>query len=579
MAGNLPPLIPGSGLVEVQHTAFSVDALGRYLCSTWGEATQNGGQPFDALVIGSGMYGAYCAEKIWRFGAAKGLRVLVLEAGPFLISEHVQNIANIGLNVPASIEPATDPGVARELVWGIAWRGNVAFPGLAYCFGGKSLYWGGWSPRLTPEDLQRWPTATRQGLQGLYPLLERETGVDPTTDFISGPLYDELVRAFAAQTGNVAEIHTAGGTAGVFPAPLAVQGAQPASGLFSFDKYSSAPLLAEALREDAGSSGGQDSRRRLFLVPKAHVLRLSVQNGQVNGIDVAVAGQRTFLSIPGSCAVVLAGSTIESTRLALFSFPRDLMGGNLMAHTRTDFTVRIRRTAFQALPAHLETAAFLIRGSHAQARFHIQVTASANQGASSDSLLFRMVPDLDLLGGLLANEDPNWIAITLRGVAEMGGDRQAPNRLSGRSWIDLSPWETDEFGIPRAWVNLAVQPADIAIWRAMDAAMLDLCRRVAGTPGNIQYLYDGSWQNAPYPADRPFPPWHQGLGETYHEAGTLWMGDDPSQSVTDPNGKFHHVGNAYCCDQAAFPTVGSVNPALTGLTLARRMAEHLVGIR
>jgi len=45
-------------------------------------------------------------------------------------------------------------------------------------------------------------------------------------------------------------------------------------------------------------------------------------------------------------------------------------------------------------------------------------------------------------------------------------------------------------------------------------------------------------------------------------------------SVTDPLGRFHHVSNAYCCDQAIFPIVGSVNPVLTGLTLAHRLAQH-----
>ena len=97
------------------------------------------------------MYGAYCAAKLYRLAPTK--RVLVLDAGPFLVSEHIQNLARIGLNVPAPIPPASDPGVARELVWGLAWRGNVPFPGLAYCFGGKSIYWGGWCPRLTAADL------------------------------------------------------------------------------------------------------------------------------------------------------------------------------------------------------------------------------------------------------------------------------------------------------------------------------------------------------------------------------------------------------------------------------------------
>lgn len=44
--------------------------------------------------------------------------------------------------------------------------------------------------------------------------------------------------------------------------------------------------------------------------------------------------------------------------------------------------------------------------------------------------------------------------------------------------------------------------------------------------------------------------------------------------MTDPLGRFHHVTNAYCCDQAIFPIVGSVNLVLTGLTLAHRLAQH-----
>src|ERR1051326_4745735 len=115
MPGDLPLLVEASAsAVDVQRTTFSIDALGRYLCSTWEEATGNGGAPFDAIVIGCGMFGGYCAEKIWRFGAAKQLRVLALEAGPFLVSEHVQNIADIGLNVPVAIDPSQDPGQPRE---------------------------------------------------------------------------------------------------------------------------------------------------------------------------------------------------------------------------------------------------------------------------------------------------------------------------------------------------------------------------------------------------------------------------------------------------------------------------------
>ena len=64
--------------VEIQETTFTMDVMGRYICSTWDEAVNNGGVMFDVVVIGAGMFGAYCAEKLYRNA---NLRVLVLDAG------------------------------------------------------------------------------------------------------------------------------------------------------------------------------------------------------------------------------------------------------------------------------------------------------------------------------------------------------------------------------------------------------------------------------------------------------------------------------------------------------------------
>ncbi len=67
-----------------------------------------------------------------------------------------------------------------------------------------------------------------------------------------------------------------------------------------------------------------------------------------------------------------------------------------------------------------------------------------------------------------------------------------------------------------------------------------------------------------------------GLGTTHHEAGTMWMGNDPNRSVTDLNGRIHHVANAYVAGPALFPTLGSANPSLTALSLARKTASAIV---
>lgn len=306
------------------------------------------------------------------------------------------------------------------------------------------------------------------------------------------------------------------------------------------------------------------------------------------------------MDCPGApaCAVVLAASTIESTRLALESFPTPRMGRNLMAHLRSNTTVRIKRSVFDpGLPNRLEAAALFVRGSRPQARFHLQVTAAAVVGADPEVTLFRMVPDIELLDRFLASQTADWIVITLRGIGEMKGD-QNPNapKVTGAvpSWMDLSD-QTDEFGtgFRRAWVNLAATPADIDLWNAMDDAALALALTIAeDDPSNIQYFYKdsflndgndpGSWHDAPPPRsvnnDRNDPrnKVRDGLGTTHHETGTLWMGTDASNSVVDLNGRFHHISNGYVAGPAVFPTIGSANPSLTGLALARKTAAAVV---
>jgi hypothetical protein len=53
------------------------------------------------------------------------------------------------------------------------------------------------------------------------------------------------------------------------------------------------------------------------------------------------------------------------------------------------------------------------------------------------------------------------------------------------------------------------------------------------------------------------------------------MGDDTNTSVTNPESRFHFVSNAYAAGPSLFPTVGSPNPMLTGVALARRLADQV----
>jgi choline dehydrogenase-like flavoprotein len=494
-----------------------------------------------------------------------------VEAGAFLLPSHVQNLPRLGLGGPAEqvvAANAADPG-PQNLVWGHPWHSNQAFPGLAYCIGGRSLFWGGWSPRLTPADLgpraadqASWPADAATYLLANYEAVETEMGVRPTTDYISGSLFDRL----NARLGSVV-----GPGQSVEEAPLAVQGQSPESGLFPFDKYSSAYLLFDAVREDIGRRwrNNIDAWRHLMVLPRAQVVRLTTSGNRVTEIELLVNDQQQFLRPPllsPNCTVVLAASTIESTRLALDSLPApamgsNRMGSNLMAHLRSDITARIRRSAIPGLPAQptaLEIAALIVRGTNSDGHeYHMQVTASA--GAGSDANLFTAVPDLDLLDALRANQDPAWIAITFRAIGQMIGQPGAQPGEAKKSWMNLA-WQSDpRTGSPRAWVNLEPSDADMTAWKEMEDAAVALAKAVAGSTADIQNVAVS--RNA--------------IGTTHHEAGTLWMGS-PGQSVTDSFGKFHHVANAYVAGPGLFPVIGSANPSLTATTLARRTADAIV---
>jgi choline dehydrogenase-like flavoprotein len=65
-----------------------------------------------------------------------------------------------------------------------------------------------------------------------------------------------------------------------------------------------------------------------------------------------------------------------------------------------------------------------------------------------------------------------------------------------------------------------------------------------------------------------------GLAST-HVQGTCRMGDDPSRSVVDRNGESHDVRRLFVGDGSLVPRTLSVNPSLTIMALATRLAEHL----
>jgi choline dehydrogenase-like flavoprotein len=65
------------------------------------------------------------------------------------------------------------------------------------------------------------------------------------------------------------------------------------------------------------------------------------------------------------------------------------------------------------------------------------------------------------------------------------------------------------------------------------------------------------------------------IGGTAHQAGTARFGTDPARSVLDLDCKAHELDNLYIADASFFPSIGAVNPTLTIVANALRVADRI----
>ena len=542
--------------LTTEYTTFTRDVFGRYICNTFDEAlvtidpnaraaaglpARGDLRPFDFVIIGGGTFGAALAEHLWFRSTNRSERILVLEGGPFVLPEHVQNAPVLGLGAG---DPRKDHLPQKE-VWGLAWNSSdpIGFPGLAYCVGGRSVFWGGWSPRLLDSELPTnvWPKAVLDdltpknlpdGRKGYFRQSSDQIGVTETNDFIFGDLHRAMRKQLfdglstitdamdlaglpdhpAVEYGNTPT--TVDGLAkllGIDPlpspppplqtlrnqakleAPLAVQGQSGHAGFFPFNKFSAVPLLIKATREAANQSSGDDVKKRLMVVARCHVIRLNTVN-DVGGQRVSeIITERGPLPISPEAKVIIALGTVESTRLALSSFGSDgRIGRNLLAHLRSNVDFRVPRAALAALPVTakaLEASALFVKGEHqfkkpdgspdGVGHFHFQITASGRSagGTDSEAELFKKIPDIDTFDAQ-KNATDTHVVITVRGIGEL--EPKQDGDFGNSVTLDLDSQQNDEFQARRAFVNLQPSARDMELWNAMDKASDDAAKVFAG---------------------------------------------------------------------------------------------------
>lgn len=531
---------------------------------------------YDTVVVGAGAGGGAASEVL----AASGRRVLIVELGGQpdhrAMSDTLRNPrATLGLAGP------TDPAAAgRPRVSELAGETRVVLPpdGLygnnACAVGGGTRVYGAQAWRFGPDDftmatrygvpdgsdLSDWPIGYPD-LEPYYELAERRFGVsgdvsaDPWVPR-SGPLpMPPITRTLSGDL--LAEAAGRLGW-GVVAPPLLIN---------SVDRDGRRACVKCPRCVGFGCPVGAKAGTHNTALPAAvaegaalctgtTVERLVVENGRVTGVALAAERDgRIWRGTVRAGEVVLGAGAIETARLLLLS---EIGTGHDQVGRR--------------LQGHVYAGALGVFGD--------PVLDLTGPGVSLGTCDFRHGNDGFIGGGILANEfvatpQMSYSYLTGAGLLDRFEDglpgrmaHLAPRMLrvagpvqevtSAESRVRLDPEVTDRYGNPVARLSGSTHEEDRRIQRRQS----ERAAQWLAEAGAVRVVSVGE-----------VPPGRPSSGQ--HQAGTCRMGTDPGRSVTDPWGRVWGHDNVRIVDGSVHVTNGGVNPVLTILAGALRIATDM----
>jgi glucose dehydrogenase len=469
----------------------------------------------DCLVIGSGTSGVTAAIEL----ADRGLRVAILEAGPLILTEHVGSgpFANRG-----DIVPQIHDLVRYGTVWtsekdvAAAQAGSAKPNNNAWSVvGGRTVFWGGCTPRFRDEDFAYWPYDAAE-IRPWYERAERLIGA-------SGGVGDNAAPPFmthAAQDRLLARLGTQGivGT----HAPLCVDTRAVQGGRMSLGFDSSISRLLRCRH-----FGRVENGARLSLAAETEAVRLDLKGGLVRSVRVRDRRSGETFGIPAR-QIILAGGCLQSTRLAMASGLND--GDPLVGRFIGDHL--FRQAVLQLPEALREKSLYIFIPPTADRPFHAQL-----QGMFQDTWYSPLHATCYLDG----DANGRCVLFYCFGISKAEREGRLVLCGDGTSMKDYCVVNDRSPGDSKTLAAMAQFTADVA-----DA----LGAKVVRTEENA-------------------------AGAALHEFGGLRMGRDAASSVTDPDGRFWRVSNLSCVDAAIWPHQGSANSYLTITAIALRNASNL----
>lgn len=511
---------------------------------------------YDVIIVGSGPGGGTLALELARTGK----RILILERGDYLKREP-DNWSSQAVFVDGKYQ-CTDVWHDRA--------GDAFHPGLHYLVGGNSKVYGGALYRLRKEDFG--DLAHAEGVSPAWPLgydvfepyytraeqlfhVHGLRGADPTEPWASAPYPYPPV----AHEPRIQQLHDSLTRAGhhPYPQPLAILldeadgRVAPYSACIRCDAFDGFPCLTNG-KADAQviCIDPAVAHDNVTLLTGAYVERLETDAGghNVTGVHVVRGGvaevyTADIIAVAAgalSSALLMFRSTSEAHPGGLAN-GSDLVGRNYMRHNNSAFmaiSFEPNDTIFQKTLALSDF--YFGADDYEYPLGEIQMIGKSHgpqvQGEALPTWL-QWFPNRPF-DELARHSLDFWV---------MTEDLPLPqNRImlrnDGRVVLDMKPTGDD----PHRRLRHKLQ----GLLGALDAHPHLLERS----------LYLG--KNIP-------------IGGTAHQAGTMRFGSDPATSVLNLECRAHEVDNLYVVDASFFPSIGAVNPTLTIIANAMRVAEHI----
>ncbi len=295
---------------------------------------------------------------------------------------------------------------------------------------------------------------------------------------------------------------------------------------------------------------------------------LTDQNGLCTGVSYVDRQQKREYQVRAK-AVVVAGGTLESTRLLLNSrSPRFSNGlansSGVLGKYLTD-TVGFGVSAYfpQLMGRKIENEDGIggghlmipwwlqgVQGRAFRRGYHVEMSGGAQLGSvtSAGSFAYRMH---DGYGSELKKHARELFGTTF-GFAGRG--EMIPNE---KSYVEVDPDTLDEQGIPVLRMHWEWGEEERAMAKHMERTFVEIIEAAGGVVTRRQQDISVG-------------------GEIIHEIGTARMGADPRASVLNKFNQAHDVKNLFVVDGAAFPGNPEKNPTLSILGLSMRASEYML---